>query len=72
MLTFASEKDIDEVMQSELVFTNISKGVLAKKDELKKAFNTDDVKTVILEVTNYCLLIMTSRLDFSKRRNSSE
>lgn len=37
-----SEKDIDEVLQSRTVFTNVSKGQLAKKDELAAAFGTED------------------------------
>lgn len=37
-----TEKDIDEVLQSHSVFTNVSKGQLSKKEELKEAFGTDD------------------------------
>eukprot|EP00899_Mesostigma_viride_P010114 jgi/Mesvir1/19103/Mv12850-RA.1 len=44
------EKDIDEVLQSHKVFTNVSKGVLAKSSELLKAFNTDDHEKVCLEI----------------------
>ena len=32
------EKDIDEVLQSHTVFLNVSKGQVAKKDDLVKAF----------------------------------
>lgn len=47
-----SEKDIDEVLQSRTVFTNVSKGQLAKKDELAAAFGTEDqfeICKIILE-----------------------
>lgn len=36
-----SEKDIDEVLQTQSVFTNVSKGQLAKRDELIEAFGTE-------------------------------
>ncbi|KAF0289749.1 Ribosome maturation protein SBDS [Amphibalanus amphitrite] len=44
------EKDIDEVLQSHTVFLNVSKGQVAKKDELQKAFGTDDSTKVCLEI----------------------
>ncbi|CAJ0956574.1 unnamed protein product, partial [Mesorhabditis belari] len=37
-----TEKDIDEVLQAHQVFTNVSKGQLAKKDEIQAAFGTED------------------------------
>ncbi|CAJ0949912.1 unnamed protein product, partial [Mesorhabditis belari] len=37
-----SEKDIDEVLKTRQVFTNVSKGQLAKKDEIQAAFGIDD------------------------------
>lgn len=36
------EKDIDEVLQTHTVFTNVSKGQVAKKEDLVKSFGTDD------------------------------
>ena len=47
---FCSEKDLDEVLQTNQVFTNVSKGQLAKKDDLVKAYGTDDVDKVCIEV----------------------
>ncbi|XP_071517403.1 ribosome maturation protein SBDS [Panulirus ornatus] len=44
------EKDLDEVLQSEAVFTNVSKGQVAKKGELLKCFETEDQKKVCLEI----------------------
>jgi len=44
------ETDIDEVLQTPLVFTNVSKGQGAKVDDLKAAFGTDDQKTICLEI----------------------
>lgn len=39
---FFSEKDIDEVLQTHSVFTNVSKGQVAKKEDLQKVFDTDN------------------------------
>jgi ribosome maturation protein SDO1 len=44
------EKDIDEVLQTPTVFTNVSKGQVAKKEELIKCFGTDDQTKVSLEI----------------------
>eukprot|EP00188_Purpureofilum_apyrenoidigerum_P000137 Plantae.Rhodophyta-Purpureofilum_apyrenoidigerum.ctg1053.p1 GENE.Plantae.Rhodophyta-Purpureofilum_apyrenoidigerum.ctg1053~~Plantae.Rhodophyta-Purpureofilum_apyrenoidigerum.ctg1053.p1 ORF type:complete len:273 (+),score=49.12 Plantae.Rhodophyta-Purpureofilum_apyrenoidigerum.ctg1053:63-821(+) len=45
-----AEKDLDEVLQVENVFSNVSKGVVANKKDLVSAFGTEDVRTVILEI----------------------
>ena len=37
-----SEKNIDEVLQTENIFTNVSKGQLAKREDLLAAFETDN------------------------------
>ncbi|VDM46513.1 unnamed protein product [Toxocara canis] len=37
-----TEKDIDEVLQTTTVFTNVSKGLVAKREELNAAFGTED------------------------------
>ena len=44
------EKDIDEVLQTHTVFSNVSKGQAAKKEDLTSAFNTDDQTKICLEV----------------------
>lgn len=44
------EKDIDEVLQIDDVFLNVSKGQTAKKDDLMKAFNSTDKKEIIKEI----------------------
>ncbi|KFM64865.1 Ribosome maturation protein SBDS, partial [Stegodyphus mimosarum] len=36
------EKDIDEVLQTHVVFTNVSKGQVAKKEDLIKCFGRDN------------------------------
>jgi len=46
------EKDLDEVLQSQTVFTNVSKGQLANKEDLLKAFQTEDQKEVCLQILN--------------------
>ncbi|KAF0982058.1 hypothetical protein FDP41_011919 [Naegleria fowleri] len=40
------EKDLDEVVQIDTVFTNVSKGEAAKKSDLLKYFNTSDTREV--------------------------
>uniref|UniRef100_A0A0N5A255 Ribosome maturation protein SBDS n=1 Tax=Parastrongyloides trichosuri TaxID=131310 RepID=A0A0N5A255_PARTI len=37
------EKNIDEVLQTHTVFTNVSKGQVAKRDELVNVFETNDM-----------------------------
>ncbi len=44
------EKDVDEVLQSHTVFVNVSKGQVAKKDDLVKAFETADQTKICLEI----------------------
>ncbi|KAF6204215.1 hypothetical protein GE061_002555 [Apolygus lucorum] len=44
------EKDIDEVLQTHTVFTNVSKGQVAKKEEMIKAFGKDDMTEVCKEI----------------------
>ncbi|XP_058796869.1 ribosome maturation protein SBDS [Phymastichus coffea] len=44
------EKDIDEVLQTHSVFTNVSKGQVAKKEDLIKAFGTDDQTEICKEI----------------------
>lgn len=44
------EKDIDEVLQSHTVFLNVSKGQVAKKDDLLKCFGTIDATEVCKEI----------------------
>lgn len=55
LLSYFRETDIDEVLQTHTVFMNVSKGQVAKSDDLKRAFGTDDQSEVCLKV----------RVDFS-------
>ena len=47
---FFREKDIDEVLQSHTVFTNVSKGQVAKKEDLKKCFDEEDQTKICTEI----------------------
>ena len=47
---FFSEKDINEVLQTQQVFTNVSKGQVAKREDLMQAFGTEDEKECCLKV----------------------
>mmetsp|Transcript_16541 Transcript_16541/g.27344 ORF Transcript_16541/g.27344 Transcript_16541/m.27344 type:complete len:252 (+) Transcript_16541:131-886(+) len=44
------EKDLDEVLQVRSVFENVSKGQLAKKEDLQKVFATVDQEKIILVI----------------------
>lgn len=44
------ETDIGEVLQMQTVFTNVSKGQLAKAEDLLAAFGTDKQAEVCLQV----------------------
>jgi hypothetical protein len=56
-----SEKNLDEVLQTDVVFNNVSKGEVAKKDDLVKAFGTDkqvDIcKTVSFQLRYHDLML---------------
>lgn len=53
MKCLCREKDIDEVLQSHTVYSNVSKGVLAKSKDLIKSFGSDDHTKICLEVCYY-------------------
>ncbi|AJV77339.1 Sdo1p [Saccharomyces cerevisiae YJM453] len=44
------EKDLDEVLQIHQVFMNVSKGLVANKEDLQKCFGTTNVDDVIEEI----------------------
>ncbi|KOC64528.1 Ribosome maturation protein SBDS [Habropoda laboriosa] len=44
------EKDIDEVLQTHTVFINVSKGQVAKKEDLIKAFGTENQTEICKEI----------------------
>jgi ribosome maturation protein SDO1 len=47
---FDRETDLDNVIQINNVFTNVSKGEVAPKDNLQKCFKTEDLDQIIKEV----------------------
>lgn len=55
------EKDLDEVIQTNSIFINVSKGQVAKKDDLNKAFGTDDLTEICKQVRNLILLTSCPR-----------
>lgn len=46
------EKDLDEVLQIQSVFTNVSKGAMAKREDLIAAFGKDDITEICKEILN--------------------
>lgn len=57
-----SEKNQDDVLQISNVFTNVSKGEVAKANDLKKAFGTPSVDDIVKEV---CILLVLRPLCLS-------
>ena len=47
------ETNLDDVMQISNVFINVSKGEVAKSDDLQKAFGTTKVNDIVKEVRGY-------------------
>jgi len=45
-----AEKDLDEVVQTQQIFTNVSKGQFAKKEDLSKAYGTDDEQAIVIQI----------------------
>jgi len=45
-----SEKDIDEVLQTHTVFINVSKGQVAKREDLVAAFETEDQTEICKQI----------------------
>ena len=60
------EKDIEEVLQTHTVFTNVSKGQVAKKEDLMAAFGTDDQLEVCKEI------LAKGDLQISEKERSSQ
>jgi ribosome maturation protein Sdo1 len=48
------ETNLDDVLQIENVFVNVSKGEVAKAGDLQKAFGTTEISGIVKEV---CLLV---------------
>jgi hypothetical protein len=51
-----SEKDIDEVLQVHTVFTNVSKGQVAKTADLLKAYGTESHEEICIIVSSLLVL----------------
>lgn len=51
--TFCSEKDIDEVLQTHTIFNNVSKGQIAKADDLKRAFSSENHSEICIQVFDW-------------------
>jgi ribosome maturation protein SDO1 len=45
-----TETDLDEVIQIENIFSNVSKGALVPQEDLKKAFGSTNVQEIIHEI----------------------
>lgn len=47
---FYSETDLDEVLQARTVFINVSKGQVAKKEDLLASFGTEDQNVICQDI----------------------
>lgn len=64
---FCREKDLDEVLQTQTVYSNVSKALLAKSTDLMKAFGTDDQSKICLEVSLYTQRHLSKLLQWNKK-----
>ncbi|KAF5941376.1 hypothetical protein HYC85_022543 [Camellia sinensis] len=62
------EKDLDEVLQSQTVYSNVSKGVLAKSKDLVAAFGTDDQTNICLEFRDIATIVMQKTINPETQR----
>uniref|UniRef100_A0A8C4R841 Ribosome maturation protein SBDS n=1 Tax=Eptatretus burgeri TaxID=7764 RepID=A0A8C4R841_EPTBU len=46
----SQERDLDEVLQTHAVFINVSKGQIAKREDLIKAFDTEDTTEICKKI----------------------
>ena len=46
------EKELDDVLQTTAVFSNVSKGVLAKHEDLIDVFGTEDEEKICIIILN--------------------
>lgn len=58
-----SETNLDDVLQISNVFVNVSKGEVAKSNDLQKAFGTAEVAEIVKEVTVSLLCVSCSFLN---------
>ena len=66
MSLYNREKDIDEVLQTHTVFTNVSKGQVSKRDDLVAAFGTDDQSEICKQVSPVSLFWSDTLKSISK------
>lgn len=60
-----SETDLDNVVQIQKIFLNVSKGQMANAEDLKKAFGTEDEHKILLEASFWSLFLVTGRSPIS-------
>ena len=52
MTKLCREKELDDVLQTTSVFANVSKGVLAKHEDLIDVFGTEDEEKICIIILN--------------------
>eukprot|EP00897_Mesotaenium_endlicherianum_P006064 jgi/Mesen1/5486/ME000276S04608 len=66
------EKDIDEVLQTHTIFSNVGKGTLAKAKDLKQVFGTDDEEVICREVCVATQILDKGDFQVSDKERESE
>ncbi|KAK3751515.1 hypothetical protein QZH41_019092, partial [Actinostola sp. cb2023] len=61
------EKDLDEVLQTDTIFTNVSKGQVAKNEDLKRAFGTENKTEICTKV-----ILSKGELQVSEKERSQQ
>ena len=56
---------MDEVLQSQTVYSNVSKATVAKSSDLMKAFGTDDHSQICLEVSCALVILLAAFITYN-------
>lgn len=74
------ESNIDDVLQISNIFVNVSKGEVAKANDLEKAFRTSNINEIVKEVGRFtdnivllweCMTFLKKLSDTQERRSAS-
>ena len=68
------ESRLSEVLQSDLIYTNVTKAEIANKEHLKDAFQTayiNEIVIFVMKIKMAAQMIVLRRTDKGHRRNSS-
>ncbi|KAI3381075.1 hypothetical protein SNEBB_001421 [Seison nebaliae] len=64
------ERDLDEVLQSHQIFINVSKGQLAKKDDIVKCYKSNDEEKILKEILKNGTLQVSDKERHTQEENA--